>query len=54
MTAWDDTPTPQDWMALYRLCLERAYEELRLPRGQAERWANDEADRLLYGRERCA
>jgi hypothetical protein len=46
---WRGDPTPQDWMAVYLLCLERAREELRLPTGQAELWANGEADRLLYG-----
>ena len=46
---WRGDPTPQDWMAIYLLCLERAREELRLPTGQAELWANGEADRLLYG-----
>jgi hypothetical protein len=46
---WRGDPTPQDWMAIYLLCLERAREELRLPAGQAELWANGEADRLLYG-----
>lgn len=46
---WMEPPTSRDWLDLYRLCRERAYEELRLPVGDAEMWANAEADRLLYG-----
>lgn len=35
------------WLRIYGLCLERAFGELRLAPGDAERWANREADRLL-------
>lgn len=42
-------PTEQEWLDIYQLCLERAQEELALPPREAELWANQEADRLLYG-----
>lgn len=41
--------TIADWAHLYTLCRKRAYGELGLPIGDAEMWANAEADRLAFG-----